>query len=174
VIHLKSKPLPHFDARLTGTVVDALVIHSMFSPGAGDEFSPENCINLLDKHKVAAHYILSRRGQIWKLVDENNRAWHAGDSKLPFADDSRQGVNAFSIGVELIGSDKSGFTKSQYSKLAKLTKDILTRHPIRIIVGHEHIAPTRKQDPGPNFNWPLFKKCLGALGLNESKFRFVQ
>jgi N-acetyl-anhydromuramoyl-L-alanine amidase len=146
----------------------------MYSPGSADEFNPEDCIDLLDQHKVAAHYVLDRRGCIWKLVDEGKKAWHAGVSKLPFLDDCRDGVNAFSIGVELLGSVESGFTKAQYTKLAKLTKDIANRNPIRIIVGHEHIAPNRKQDPGPSFDWDVFRAHLNNAGLKDDKFRFAK
>lgn len=169
-----TKPLSHYDERPPRVSVDTLVIHSMYCPGATNKFDPEAAINLLDQNKVAAHYLLDRRGRLWKLVDESNKAWHAGVSKLPFADDDREGINAFSIGVELIGSPDSGFTKAQYLKLAKLTKEIAERHPIRIIIGHEHIAPGRKQDPGPCFDWGMFQEQLKSAGLNVADFRFAR
>ena len=168
------RPLIHFDERPDGVVVDTLVIHSMYCPGNAKQFDPEICIDLLDRHKVAAHYVLDRTSHIWKLVDESKKAWHAGVSQLPFADDSREAVNAFSIGIELIGSPESGFTKAQYAKLGKLTKDIATRHPIRIIVGHDQIAPDRKQDPGPCFDWSLFRHNLSNTGLEDDTLRFAK
>lgn len=172
MLKAKKKLLPHFEQRPPGIDIDTFVIHSMFCPGASDPFDALACIDLLDQHKVSAHYVIDRLGALWRLVDERDKAWHAGASKMPFKDDGREGVNAFSIGVELIGSPDEAFTEEQYRRLAELTKDIMSRHPIRNIVGHEHIAPSRKQDPGVNFSWNTYRKQLSAVGLDKVNFNF--
>ena len=82
---------------------------------------------------------------------------------MPFTDDPRGNVNDFSIGIELLGNQEFGFCKKQYQALARLTKQICKRHPIRHILGHEHIAPGRKTDPGPAFDWQYFGSLLIKL-----------
>ena len=91
---------------------------------------------------------------------------------MPFGDDSRESVNAFSIGVELVATETSGFTKMQYKHLATLTMDIVARHPIKAILGHDHIAPGRKTDPGPNFDWTHYRQELKNLGIVLDQIRF--
>ncbi len=87
---------------------------------------------------------------------------------MPFEDDRREGVNDFSIGIELLTSPAQDFTEAQYLELANLINAICSRHPIRNIVGHDHIAPGRKSDPGPTFNWKHLKNLL-----NNPKLRFA-
>lgn len=126
------------------------------------------CALILEQHQVSAHYLLGRAGTVCQTVSEDNRAWHAGPSSMPFEDDHRQGVNDFSIGIELLTSPAQDFTDAQYLELANLINAICSRHPIRNIVGHDHIAPGRKTDPGPTFNWHRLKNLL-----NEPKLRFA-
>lgn len=156
----RSHALPHFDDRAAGQSIDTIVIHSLSAEGHTDKFEALNCIQTLDSCKVSAHYLITRDGEVWKLVEEEKRAWHAGESKMPFPDDHRQGVNHFSIGIELIGTEQGGFTEEQYVSLAAITKDIAARHPIRTVVGHNHIAPSRKSDPGVNFNWKRYEELV--------------
>src|SRR5262245_27939094 len=124
----------------------------MFAPTAADPYSALACKELLDQAQVSAHYLIDREGFTYQLVAENDRAWHAGVSKMPASE--RCGVNDFSIGVELIGFDSNGshvlsaahsqtvgFTESQYQALGELTRDLLKRFPIHYIVGHSAIAP---------------------------------
>lgn len=125
-----------------------------------EQFSPARCLTLLNRYEVSAHYVITRRGHVIQLVDEQHRAWHAGKSRMPFRNDRRSGVNRFSIGIELIGTPTGAFTTSQYKSLVRLVLEILRRHRITSVVGHEHIAPGRKIDPGPAFDWKRFGAAL--------------
>lgn len=150
----------YFDDRPSS--IDTIIIHSCFAPDAADPFDPQESISLFNQCKVSAHYLISRDGVILNLVPEENRAWHAGVSRLPFPNDPREAVNDFSIGIELIGKDD--FTETQYLSLIDLINKIKTRRKIKYILGHNHIAPDRKVDPGENFDWGrlknFFKDCL--------------
>jgi N-acetyl-anhydromuramyl-L-alanine amidase AmpD len=94
---------------------------------------------------------------VWQLVAEDKKAWHAGISTMP--EDGREGVNDFSIGIELIGTEDTDFTEAQYQALALLTKEILSRHTIRYIYGHCDVAPGRKTDPW-NFDWLRYRQDI--------------
>ena len=98
---------------------------------------------------VSAHFLIRRDGELLQFVPCGSRAWHAGDSSWK----GRARCNDFSIGVELEGSDDAPFTSAQYRRLAGLTRALTARYPIRDIVGHSDIAPGRKSDPGPHFDW---------------------
>lgn len=162
---MKIHSLLHFNDRPTNTPIDCIVLHSIFAPTCPDIFNPSVCISSLDEHKVSSHYLIERTGTIWKLVDEPNRAWHAGPSKMPFSDDARDDVNNFSIGIELIGSDTSGFTDAQYEALTTLIDDISKRYPIKTVIGHDAISPDRKCDPGPCFDWEKLKRSISNAQL---------
>lgn len=158
-MQIKDHQLAHFDERPQGTAIDTIVVHSLYAEDCPTPDDPMACIDALDRHKVAAHYLIDRAGNVWRNVPEEKRAWHAGVSRMPR--DGREGVNAFSIGIELIGVEGAPFTNDQYESLALLCREIVSRHPIADIVGHEHIAPGRKTDPGPLFDWKLFERRLG-------------
>lgn len=143
-------PLPYYGDRPVGAVIDTVVVHSMYS-SVSDKI--EDCIALLEQNTVASHYGIARNGDIWALVPEEKRAWHAGVSAMPFEDDSRSNVNDFSIGIELVTIPEDGFLEPQYEALIDLLRSICSRNPIRNIVGHDAIAPSRKVDPGPAFQW---------------------
>jgi hypothetical protein len=116
---------------------------------------------IFEAYTVSAHYIIARDGTIVRLVNDNDTAWHAGVSKMPT--DGRERVNAFSIGIELMSShpneDKTvvthedAYTAAQYESLKKLIQHLVSKHPITAVVGHDEIAPGRKTDPGPLFQW---------------------
>jgi AmpD protein len=93
--------------------------------------------------------VIDRSGSVTQLVSCEARAWHAGISQF----EERVGCNDFSIGVELIGSDFVAFDPRQYTALARLTTALRRRYPLRAVRGHQHIAPDRKTDPGPFFDW---------------------
>lgn len=154
--------LSHFNHRPAGAIIDTLIVHSMYAPGAQDPLDALECINTLDLNKVSAHYLIDRKGQVFQLVNEQERAWHAGQSKLPYDFDARENVNNFSIGVELIATGQGSFEDSQYSELVNLINDILTRQPLRYILGHQQIAPNRKQDPGSGFDWQKLRDLIQA------------
>ena len=84
-----------------------------------------------------------------------------------FDDDQREGVNEFSVGVELLASETSGIQKSQYKSLARLVADIRTRHPLICILGHADIAPSRKTDPWL-FDWLHFQESLNSFGVSSN------
>jgi len=156
-ITIRHLPTDQFEDRPEGTVIDTLIIHSMHNPKATERFSALSCKKCLDKHSVSSHYLIDLSGTIWQLVLEDKKAWHAGISKMP--GDGREGVNAFSIGIELIGSEDTNFTEAQYQALALLTKDILSRQPIQYIYGHCDIAPSRKTDPW-GLDWSRYREDI--------------
>ncbi|MGM9803230.1 MAG: N-acetylmuramoyl-L-alanine amidase [Muribaculaceae bacterium] len=132
--------------------VDVIVIHSSHYIGA-DSFSTEGCIKQFRKHGVAPHYLIARDGKIYRMVAEKNIALHAGRSSLPGT--TRTGLNASSIGIELINTRSQGPNYLQYAALQRLVKDICLRWHINYIVRHSDIAPERKDDPWC-FDWEKF------------------
>lgn len=154
-----SVPLPYFNERPPGVTVDTIVVHSIYS---GDTCDTEGCLSLLEKHQVAAHYIISEDGEALLLVPEEKRAWHAGLSRMP---DGRENVNDFSIGIELVTTSGMTYREEQYLALGNLIADIYSRWPIRFVLGHDVIAPTRKVDPGPCFQWFRLQPICIARGI---------
>ena len=150
---------PNFDVRSNGMSIDMLVIHytGMTSGAAA-------LARLCDpKAKVSAHYLIEEDGRIFQLVDEGNRAWHAGVSCW-FGNNN---LNDRSIGIELVNPGHEfgyrPFPEAQMQALIGLSRDILARYPIaaRNVVGHSDVAPTRKKDPGELFDW----RGLAAAGI---------
>ena len=110
--------------------------------------------------KVSAHFLIRRDGELLQFVPCALRAWHAGESRWR----RRAQCNDFSIGVELEGTGDAPFTAAQYRRLARLTRALQARYPIRDIVGHSDIAPGRKSDPGPHFDWARLRALLKPRG----------
>ena len=109
---------------------------------------------------VSCHYLISRKGIIFNLLSTNLKAWHAGESEFC----GRSNCNDFSIGIELEGTDFEPFTDAQYDSLVELSVNILKEFPNidpDRIVGHSDVAPGRKTDPGPYFQWERYKALLG-------------
>ena len=155
---------PNFDCRPKNTDIDLLVIHNISLPPNqfGGNYIEDFFQNKLDlkKHsyfktikklKVSSHFLIKRSGELIQFVSCNNRAWHAGDSSWKH----KSNCNDFSIGIELEGTDHEPFEDNQYMKLINLIKCLSESYPISDIVGHNQIAPQRKTDPGPLFNWNL-------------------
>lgn len=136
--------------------VEAIVIHSTCVLSA-DSFAIEGVLRQFSRYGVCSHYIIARDGTIYKTVNEEDIAYHAGKSKIPAT--GKTGVNRCSIGIEIISSPYSQPTESQYKSLLILTEDILTRYPVKYILRHSDVAPGRKTDPW-NFNWDRFKDNL--------------
>ena len=141
----------NFDDRPAGMPVDTLVIHY-----TGMKTAEEALNRLQDgEAKVSAHYFIDEEGEVIQLVQEKNRAWHAGVSSWR----GRENVNDFSIGIELVNPGHEfgykHFEEPQMNALIKLCKEIMERHPIESqnVVGHSDIAPDRKEDPGEFFEW---------------------
>lgn len=109
--------------------------------------------------RVSAHFLLRRDGSIVQFVSTHRRAWHAGVSTF----EQRERCNDFSIGIELEGTDSLPYTDAQYAALQRLIPALRARHPLKAVRGHEHIAPGRKTDPGPAFDWKRFGQENGLL-----------
>jgi AmpD protein len=107
--------------------------------------------------KVSSHFVVRRDGETIQYVPCVKRAWHAGVSSW----NGRSRCNDFSVGVELEGCDDAAFEDAQYGALARLTRTLLRAYPIAGIAGHSDIAPGRKTDPGPFFDWPRYRALLG-------------
>lgn len=106
--------------------------------------------------KVSAHFLIRRQGKLLQFVSCDRRAWHAGDSSWR----GRGDCNDFSIGIELEGLEGEAFEAAQYRTLAQLLRALQRRYPVAEVVGHEHVAPARKRDPGPGFDWKLLARQL--------------
>jgi AmpD protein len=153
---------PNFDHRPPDEVVSLLVIHAIslppgeFGGKAVTEFFT-NRLNAADHpyfqgiadRQVSAHFFIRRDGEVIQFVPCLERAWHAGVSCWQ----GRDRCNDFSLGIELEGDDDSPFTAEQYRTLKRLIAILRSRFPIKAIVGHADIAPGRKTDPGPWFDW---------------------
>lgn len=153
---------PNRDARPPGTDVTLLVVHGISLPPG--EFGGDGILdfftNRLDPRAhpfyatiaglaVSAHFLIRRNGSLIQFVACGDRAWHAGASAWK----GRERCNDYSIGVELEGADTVPYAAPQYAMLARLAKALRRRYPIADIVGHSDIAPGRKTDPGPSFDW---------------------
>ncbi len=171
-MRIRKIPLPHYNNRPKGVAIDTIVIHSMYAKGTSTLFSLRACAKILDRHSVAAHYLIDKRGTIASLVPDKKRAWHAGVSKMPFTRDSRENVNDFSIGIEVIGIPYKTFAPIQYRTLAQLTSKLLRTFPIKNIVGHSAIAPGRKVDPGRGFSWRKYIAALKRENVKIESLRF--
>ena len=154
-------PETHYEERPVGESVQSIILHSMHNPQCTeDPYSLQSCKDCLEKLELSVHYLIGLDGEIWSLVPEHLKAWHAGESVLPH--DGKTGVNAVSIGIELVGSETTSPTEEQYTSLVSLCVEIINRHPITSIYGHRHIAPTRKTDPW-NFDWELLSHSLREI-----------
>ncbi len=129
--------------------IDTVIIHSTYNALGGDEFSLSKILDIYKSYGVSPHYIIDRGGKIYRLAAEENIAYHAGESKTP---DGRTGVNNFSIGIELINNKTEKFTFSQYASLNDLLGYLSSKYKIKYTLGHNQIAPGRKDDPW-NFDW---------------------
>lgn len=110
---------------------------------------------------VSAHFFVRRRGEVLQFVSTLDRAWHAGVSAWR----GRTGCNDHSVGIELEGLEGDAFEPAQYHSLERLLRDLAAQHPLTDVVGHEHIAPDRKCDPGPGFDWQALDPVLRELSL---------
>jgi len=174
------QPSPNFDARAEGVAAELLVIHNISLPPGqfGGPFIGDLFCNRLDcdAHpyfdqlrplRVSAHFVIQRDGSLVQFVSANDRAWHAGVSSFH----GRERCNDFSIGIELEGTDFEPFTDLQYEVLAALTDALRRHYPLTDVAGHEHIAPGRKTDPGPFFDWTRFQKNFYCLA-EQAQLRF--
>lgn len=165
---------PNFGSRL-GNEVECVVIHHISLPPGefGGPHVEELFLNRLNPAanpyfagvadlRVSAHFFIDRAGAVTQFVDTKNAAWHAGVSSW----NGREGVNLFSVGIELEGDETTPYEDAQYRRLAELVAWLMAAHPavgIDSLTGHEQIAPGRKRDPGPHFDWARLKNDVRAL-----------
>jgi AmpD protein len=163
---------PNCDERPMGMVADGIVIHNISLPPNefGGDWITDLFLNRLDPTahpyfteiadiRVSAHLLIKRDGSVKQYVPFHQRAWHAGQSSW----EGRTACNDFTIGIELEGCDEQPFEDKQYTKLTATIQALLTSYPAlstERITGHSDIAPGRKIDPGPFFDWLRFNRSL--------------
>jgi AmpD protein len=165
---------PHFNPR-PNNEVSLLVIHNISLPAGCfglphiDELF-QGCLDIdaddsfaqLAGLQVSAHFLIRRDGEVVQYVGCDDRAWHAGVSEFK----GRKGCNDFAIGIELEGTDSSGYTDEQYQQLILLTLELMAQYPmikVNNIVGHCDIAPGRKTDPGLSFDWSRYQQAIATV-----------
>ena len=160
---------PHCDERPEGERISLLVIHNIALPPGeyGGPWIDDLFMGRLDPTahpyfeeiaalRVSSHYLIRRDGSLVQYVPTDKRAWHAGVSSWK----GRERCNDFSIGIELEGSDDVPFSEPQYQTLIALARELFERYGTLDVAGHSDIAPGRKTDPGPWFQWERFRAAL--------------
>ena len=163
---------PNCDDRPAGVAADLIVLHGISLPPGhfvGDAIdrlftnalAPEEhpYFREVAGLRVSTHLLVRRDGEVVQYVPLHRRAWHAGESCYR----GRRACNDFSIGIELEGTDDAPYADAQYARLAETLRELLATYPVldrRRIVGHCDIAPGRKTDPGPAFDWPRLYRSL--------------
>ncbi|TSE31488.1 1,6-anhydro-N-acetylmuramyl-L-alanine amidase AmpD [Tepidimonas charontis] len=164
-------PSPNHGPRPSGVTLDLIVVHAISLPPGeyGGPYIEQLFTNTLDcdAHpyfqtlrglQVSAHFLIRRDGELIQFVACERRAWHAGQSRWR----ARPNCNDYAIGIELEGLDGDVFEPAQYQALAALCQTLRQRYPtLAAVVGHEHIAPGRKRDPGPGFDWVRLQALTG-------------
>ncbi|MEK7549697.1 MAG: N-acetylmuramoyl-L-alanine amidase [Patescibacteria group bacterium] len=142
-------------AKSSGRKIDTVVIHSSYDALGSDPYSVSGLIKEYESYGVSAHYLIDRKGNVYRLVEDTNIAYHAGSSTMK---DGRSNVNNFSIGIEMMNLDdgKSEYTSAQYASVNSLVSSLKSQYAITSVVGHDDIAPGRKTDPW-NFDWKKLK-----------------
>jgi len=174
-------PSPNCDDRPAGAQPEVLVIHAISLPpgqfgGTGIERLFCNTLDPAEHPyyeeirdlRVSAHLLIRRDGEVVQFVPLHRRAWHAGQSSC----EGRTRVNDFSIGIELEGTDDQPFEAVQYRVLAELTRALHEAYPAITparTYGHADIAPGRKTDPGPHFDWARYRKLCAADAREQSR-----
>jgi AmpD protein len=172
---------PNFGERPADAVIDLLVIHNISLPPGefGGPWVEQLFCGRLEAHAhpyftaiadgaFSTHLFIRRDGEAIQFVDLHKRAWHAGRSRWL----DKVECNDYSIGIELEGTDDIAFTDAQYLRLAELTREIMRRFPritVERIVGHSDVAPERKTDPGPAFDWARLRAMLAASGVDAQR-----
>lgn len=173
-------PSPNYDERPPGSPPELIVVHGISLPPGefGGPWIDDLFMNRLnpDAHpyfreiegaQVSAHVLIRRDGELVQYVPFNRRAWHAGQSAYC----GRERCNDFSIGIELEGADEVAYEAVQYERLAELIAALLRAYPSlsrERIAGHSDIAPGRKTDPGPAFEWSRLHRMLASAGVESA------
>lgn len=169
---------PNCDERPVDHAIDLVVIHNISLPP--DEFGGAGVSELFTNQlnpaahpyyaeiahlRVSAHFFIRRDGELQQFVSADKRAWHAGVSSWG----GRERCNDFSLGIELEGSDFQAFTLVQYQQLAQLLQRLQVRYPsLQQVTGHAQIAPGRKTDPGPYFDWAWLKQNTALVVFSDT------
>ncbi|ELY5803731.1 1,6-anhydro-N-acetylmuramyl-L-alanine amidase AmpD [Cronobacter sakazakii] len=171
LLDARHAPSPHHDCRPEDEAPSLLVVHNISLPPGefGGPWIDALFAGTLDPQahpyfagiahlRVSAHCLIRRDGEIVQYVPFNKRAWHAGVSCY----EGRERCNDFSIGIELEGTDTEPYTDAQYRQLAAVTRTLISLYPAMKshMTGHSDIAPERKTDPGPAFDWPRFRALV--------------
>ncbi|WNN45124.1 1,6-anhydro-N-acetylmuramyl-L-alanine amidase AmpD [Winslowiella toletana] len=177
IVGVKQVPSPHFNSRPADEEPSLLVVHNISLPPGefGGPYIDALFTGQLDASahpffagiaqlRVSAHCLIRRDGEIVQYVPFHLRAWHAGISRWQ----GRENCNDFSVGVELEGTDILPYTDAQYQALQQITALLMQHYPLTVerITGHSDIAPERKTDPGPAFDWELFRHGLSHQSRN--------
>jgi N-acetyl-anhydromuramoyl-L-alanine amidase len=162
-------PSPNHNERPPASEVSLAVVHSISLPPGqygGDaierlftnqlDWSAHPYFESIRGLRVSAHFVIRRSGRLLQFVSCDRRAWHAGASSWRGRDD----CNDYSIGIELEGLEGDRFKPAQYAQLGMLLRALSRRYAIGAVVGHEHVAPTRKNDPGRGFDWARLAREL--------------
>lgn len=162
-------PSPYFNERPTGEMISLLVIHNISLPPNqyGGPYVEQLFTGHLDPSvhpyfeqiyhlEVSSHLFIRRNGEVIQFVPFDKRAWHAGSSSFQH----KENCNNYSIGIELEGSDFEPFSSVQYQQLVAVTQCLKQYYPIEQVTGHSDIAPGRKTDPGPYFDWQFYLSSL--------------
>ena len=170
---------PNFGPRPAGAAIDLAIIHSISLPPGryGGDSIERLFTNRLDWDadpyfgqirglEVSSHFVILRDGALLQFVSCDERAWHAGASNWQ----GRFNCNDYSVGIELEGLEGEPFEDVQYETLVELLRALRKRYPIAAVVGHEHVAPGRKRDPGEKFEW---RWLVSALGWPAERFPAV-
>jgi AmpD protein len=174
---------PNQDARPVGVEADLIVVHGISLPPGefGGPWIDRLFTNSLpaDEHpyfaevgslRVSSHVVVARDGAVTQYVGFTERAWHAGKSMYQ----GREACNDFSVGVELEGTDTLPYEPAQYAALAAVVAALCAAYP-RLspdrVVGHSDIAPGRKTDPGPAFDWPRARRLIAAAAYGKPLLR---
>lgn len=166
------RPSPHCDERPENSIINMVVVHGISLPPGefgSDSITDFFCGNLdfsahpyfqsIASLRVSAHLLIRRNGETIQFVPFTRRAWHAGESSFQ----GRSRCNDFSVGIELEGTDDIPYEQAQYRQLGKVITVLKKVYPAitnERVVGHSDIAPGRKSDPGPVFNWDYLKGIL--------------
>lgn len=173
--HVRS---PNQGMRPEGAQVSLVVVHNISLPPGeyGGDWVERFFVNRLDAQahpyfatiaelQVSAHFFVRRSGRVVQFVGCDRRAWHAGQSSWRGCGN----CNDYSVGIELEGCDAEGFTPEQYEALWDLVDALRQRYPIAAIAGHSHVAPGRKTDPGPHFDWAAVRSRYPGLDLPSAE-----
>ncbi len=167
--HARRLDSPNFGPRPEGVPVSLVVIHSISLPpgvfGGGEvealftnqlDWEAHPYFQGIRGLEVSAHFFIRRDGECVQFVSTLERAWHAGRSSWA----GRENCNDYSVGIELEGLEGGGFEAVQLQTLVKVLRAVAQIHTLEAVIGHEHVAPGRKADPGPGFDWTWLRHEL--------------